>query len=199
MNIQTLNKIWTVVATTSFYFMINIFIITQGGHFLFPGLKLEEINPRSAAIYGTFFAVPVYLLALYLTLKFIYKKEAESGLEKLPIAFDIQLDFNDNLASKYQIFFFISYLVLPLYASGHFINKTLNGFVYDKVTSTIIAESPTEHLFNYMPFFEILTSGNQYRFQCEITYFPFWQTWLGIILTIICLILFIKIIYNILK
>ena len=179
--------------------MLNIFIITQGGHFLLPGLKLEEIDPRAAAIYGTFFAVPVYLLVLYLSLKIIDRNESEKGFAKFPIAFGVQLNFEDSLAKKYQFFFLISYLVLPLYAAGHFINKTLNGYVFDKVKNAVIADSPSEHMFNYMPFFETLSSGNRFRFQSEITYFPFWQTWAGILLSILCLLMFVKIVYRLSK
>jgi len=200
MNSLLLNKIWTIIATAACYFSINIFIITQGGHFLLPGLKLEDIHPRAAAVYGTWFAVPLIIVTLILIIIFAHRQADQRCLSRFPVAFGPKLDFDDWLARCYQGFFFIAYVVAPIYAAVHFLRKTLNGPVIDKNNANqIVADTPWEHLTIYKPFTEIFTDGNRYRFENDITFFPFWQPWLGLLLTLVCVCLFVTVVYLLIR
>ena len=197
---ETLSKIWTIVATAACYFSINIFIITQGGHFLLPGLKLDDINARAAAVYGTWFATPILFLSLLLVIVFIKRHKDKPSLARFPVAFGLEFDFKDWLAKSYQLFFITAFLLVPTYAAGHFIRKTLHGTVtYKEYPSQVIASTPWEHLTTYKSFTEIFTDGNRYRFEHEITFFPFWQPWLGLFLAALCISLFAYIVYLLLK
>ncbi len=174
--------------------------MTQGGHFLLPGLKSGDIGPRTAAVYGTFFTVPILILSMVLAIAYIKRNIHKSHLARFPVAFGTALNFNDWLAKGYQVFFIVAYLLVPTYAAGHFMRKILNGKVTcQDCSENLIANTPWEHLFTYQSFVEIFTDGNKYRFENEITFFPFWQPWVGMYLTMICIFSFFIIIYLLLR
>lgn len=130
MNQSTLVKIWTLVALAATYFCINIFVATQGGHFLLPGLKLEPgINRYAAAVDGIWFALPLVLLSYLLTLIYVRRSLGSAWYERFPCAFNLNLNYSDPFARSYQAFFLVVTLLVPAYSAGHFIFKSLDGTV----------------------------------------------------------------------
>lgn len=200
MSKETLTKIWSVVVLSGTYFSINVFVVTQGGHFLLPGLKLEQIGPRAAAVYGTWFAMPILMLSLLLVIVYIKRFGGIQRSARLPIAFNLKLDFNDWMARAYQGFIFLAFLLIPTYASCHFLRKLLNGTITDKDNNNVtISETPFEHLTQYVDLLHVLGSDNRYRFENDITFYPFWQPWLSVLMTLICFGMFLYVVYLMVK
>lgn len=236
MDQSNLTKIWTLVALAATYFCINIFVVTQGGDFLLPGLKLNDgVNPYPAAVHGIWFALPLVLVSYLLMLAYSRRSAGLTWYDRFPCAFNLNLNYSDSLARKYQAFFIVVTLLLPAYSAGHFVLKSLDGTVMirDKcisdlcphilharhhnnsiaqacarldqiprpadgytVTDRIVLSGPAGNLQNYSDFTTIFTHGNCYRYEDVMTFFPFWEPWLGVIFSITLLILMTQILFR---
>lgn len=178
-HMEAVNKIWTTVGIVSLYLNLNILLVTQGSHLHLPGPVPEGVR-EAAAIYGTWAAGSIFLVFLFLTLYYARRNSSQRLSSRVPMAFNLSLTMGDPLTLWYQRFFFFSFVVVPLYCQGHFLRKTLNGVV--KHGDSTIANNWTTHLFDFYNPLLIFTNGNDYRFHSDVTFFPFWQPWLTVIL-----------------
>lgn len=190
---QKIQKIWATVGLVAVYLNVNIFLKTQGSHLFLPGPVPTDTTSYAAAIYGTWVAGPLLLAFLLMTNYLIRRTPNSLSWDaRFPVAFGIAFGSLHEMRLWYQRAVFFFGLVVPVYCQGHFIRKTLNGTVYEAGEAVIVGWK--QHLFSTKYLWEGIASGNLLRLDHEVTFFPFLQPWLSVILFITLLLLLLRII-----
>jgi hypothetical protein len=159
---STLTKLWSAVALAALYSAFNGILDTQRSAFLMP--FVIEINDErgqaTKAIFWFLLAVLPYLLCLVLVRHRIARNSGGSLLEAWPVVFGLELAMNDPLARRYQWFWIILLLALPLYAGGFLLNEVFELQVFQRKHDDILAQGWIEHLTTFR-------LGNDYRVRSE--------------------------------
>ncbi len=191
---RSLTMMWSVLGLLLFFLTYAVWARTQGWPPL-PGMpRLEEWGRHAVAFFGLLYGLP--LIALSLTLVRIYQsQELKSGfLNRLPIAFSLPLYSPTPLRNRYQAVVFFLFLAFPLAGQVHFFGKMCRGKVYER-SGWIETDIPTGivgHLTSPVSL-EKMFEGDRDVFRLDsdpgsITYFPFVQPWLFLILEMVLFI-----------
>jgi hypothetical protein len=173
MNGSTLTKLWSGIALLALYSAFNGIADMQGSAFLLPFvLEISDARgPAAKAIFWFLLAALPYLLALYLAHWHIRRYAAQSALAAWPVMFGLDLVMNDPLARRYQWFWLLLLLSVPLYACGFLLNEVFELQVFQrKQESMVLAQGWIEHLTTFR-------FGHDYRVRSAerggpVSYYP---------------------------
>jgi hypothetical protein len=144
----TLTKLWSAVALLALYCALNGVMDTQRSAFLMPFvLEINEDRGQATkAIFWFLLTVLPYMLSLTLARHHIARNSRRSALEAWPAMFGLGLLMNDPLARRYQVFWLVLLMMLPLYAGGFLLNEVFELQVFQRKHPEILAQGWVEHL-----------------------------------------------------
>lgn len=209
MSKSTLAKVWTTLALAAVYCGFNGIADVQRSQFLLPFI-LEVGEGRGTAAKTIFWfllvAIP-YLLALYTAAAYNREFPSSARLERWPVMFDLDIDAKKPLGHRYQLFWIVLVMSVPMY-SGLFLLKEMSELhVFKKWTVGDTYEGWKAHLTTFkmdtsyaaykgedldrllretrkedMP-----ADGMAFYRRIAVSYYPGWQMWifLGIFGTIV--------------
>ncbi len=178
MNESSYNKIWTTIGLFTSYNAINMYLYIQGSEIAFPFPDFSKAARDTISIYSMITYIPSFFALMVVLKLYQSNKENQIWKEKIPIAFNLNIDLKDKLGIYYQRFFFFIFLILPPILQIHSLKKFFTTHAYTRDGHNEIASDFISHLFNWQPnplaneyiFGE--TSGN------PVTYFPFFEPWI---------------------
>lgn len=172
---STLTKLWSAVALVALYCAFNGILDTQRSAFLMPFVLeiKDERGQATKAIFWFLLTVLPYLLCLVLARRHIARNSSGSALEAWPVMFGLGLVMNDPLARRYQWFWILLLLSLPLYAGGFLLNEVFDLQVFQRKHEEILAQGWLEHLTTFRV-------GSDFRVKSEedgipTSYYPGFQ------------------------
>ena len=170
---STLTKIWSAVALVALYSAFNGVADVQGSTFLLPFVIeiSDERGPAAKAIFWFLLATLPYLLTLNLARWYLSRNASGSALAAWPVMFGLGLLFSDPLARRYQWFWILLLLTVPVWACSFLLNEVFELLVYQrKSESEVLAQGWLQHLTTFR-------FGHDYRVRSEeggspISYYP---------------------------
>jgi hypothetical protein len=199
MSNSTLMKIWTVVALAALYCSSNGILDVQGSAFLMPFL-LEISDHRGQATKAIFWFVLSslpYIVCLSLARHYIARTAARSACQAWPVMFGLELQMDDDLARRYQWFWLLLLLLLPLYACGFLLNEVFELLVFQNRHTEILAKGWVEHLttFRFGGDFRIESSED-----CRSTsYYPGFQDVAFLVVFLVTIYQWIRVVIALMK
>ena len=181
---KAITQIWSVLALLGLYASCNTVLVAQGSEVYFSFPRMDKADRYAVTTYGIIIALPVLFLMYRLTI--IYAKRKKDGIwgERLPIAFNREVNPQEILGKYYQgaaLFFFF---LLPLVAQVMMINKFFKGSVFDQDSDNqLIANNWETHLSSWQPW-STTFDFNRFRYGSSAdakgltTYIPGLEPWL---------------------
>lgn len=184
MSERALGQIWTTLGLVSLYLSLNALLRVQGSEFFLPGFTFENAERYSTAVYGLLATLLPYGLLLRVTQLYTKLYRGQSWRSAIPVAFNLEIQPERRHGRTYQRIFFFLFLVAPELFRLLLLRKVLvRGNVYHRDSRCLVVSGIMQHL--TCPFPIEVIWGNAYVFgDCEkgITYFPFWESWLLVIM-----------------
>lgn len=186
MSERALGQIWTTLGLVSLYLSLNALLRVQGSEFFLPGFTFENAERYSTAVYGLLATLIPYCLLLRVTQVYAKLYRGQSWRSSIPVAFNLGVQPERRHGGTYQGVFFSLFLLAPQVFRTLLLRKILvRGGVYHRDSRRLVVSSVTQHLTCPFPI-EVIWS-NDYVFgsiEDGITYFPFWQSWLLMIIEV---------------
>lgn len=203
---KMLITVWSTLGITLAYLSINFVLITQNSPILLPSPLVinPDINSYTTSVYGIVITIPILIIIMSITKVYINSFGGATWESMLPIAFNMEIDLSLKSGKYFQQFFFTIILVIPLISQVHFINKFFHGTIYNKTTKTAISVRLNhlkipENTSAFKLFTEIFTDGDKYRYGAPkkggMTFFPFWESWILVLLEVFIFYKMLKIYY----
>ena len=173
MNDSTLTKVWSAVALFALYSAFNGVADVQNSSFLLPFVIEinDERGPAAKAIFWFLLAAFPYWVTLYLARCHIRRNNKVSALSAWPVMFGLGLLTTDPLARRYQWFWLLLLLTIPVWSCGFLLNEIFELWVFKrKFEDEILAKGWIEHLTTFH-------FGHDYRVRSEeggkpVSYYP---------------------------
>ncbi len=196
---QNLTKSWRAVSITVISISAAFYLITQGSH-VEMGPLVEKVSAYSAAVYGLLFLVPLTAFFYAYTYHAVDCEKHKKWYERLPVIIELHLPSGNPLLKKVQISSIVIIFFLPMFTLGHCYLKSLDGRIYikDSCSQGVCTEEWSSGKYEalapskFIPFKEIFTNGNGYRYDGQITYFPGWQPALFLVFVLWSFYLWLK-------
>jgi hypothetical protein len=120
MSDAVLTKLWTSASLLTLYCAFNGVADVQGSSFLLPILLevSDERGKAAKAIFWFLLTVLPFLVSLYLAREYMARRPSLSPLQSWPVMFGFDLAVKDRLTRRYQQFWLVCLLLVPLYACG---------------------------------------------------------------------------------
>lgn len=181
---KAITQIWSALALLGLYASCNTVLKAQGSEIYFSFPRMDKADRYAVTIYGMVISIPVLLLLFRLTLIYAKREARITWSERLPIAFDREVDPKQKLGKYYQGAAFLFFFILPMVGQGMMINKFFKGSVFDKENSNqLIANTWKTHLSSWQSW-NITFDFNRFRYGTDInaeglvTYIPGVEPWL---------------------
>lgn len=187
MSERALGQIWTTLGLVSLYLSFNALLRVQGSEFFLYGATFEGAKHYSAAVYGLLVTLIPYFLLLRATRIYVKLYRGQTWRSTIPVAFNLEVQPEQKYGRTYQRIFFFLFLVAPQVFRLFLLRKIfLYGRVYKRASGELVADGLINDLTNYIPP-SCSFSDNHYAFghpEDGITYFPFWGSWVLVIVEI---------------
>ena len=188
---KDLTRIWTVLGLIIFYLTIEVFLRTRGVELNLSKFIYSGWRQYTASIFGILFGAPLFFIFLYLTKYFKKRLGGPTFLSSLPFAFGIETDLSDKLGRRFQIFFFTTFLAIPMVCQIYFLFNMIQGTVYFTGGAPFV--SGLGHFLKPVPIHQIFAHDMfRYGENTGVSFIPFYQPWFFLIIEILLVIYFIK-------
>lgn len=181
---------WRIICIATITLAVGFYLYVQGAHVGALGTISKETTKHSAAVYGVLVLIPLCAFFYSYTYQIIKLHDQKKRLLRIPLIYELHLSNDNSLIKKARIITFIVILIVPMFSLGHCVKKSLQGTIYlnenciDNRCTEMWSSGLPEALTKFSSFMEIFTDGNKYRFDGQITYFPGWQPWFFLFLSI---------------
>ena len=208
----TLTRIFSWLGLLTANVGVNAWSKSVGGPSI-PGFDFGNVNSDSMPVLGILVVAPLLLLLQVVILRFQSQSPDRGFFFRLPIAFDLQIQNNRTVANFYQGLMLFVLVFVPLASQFHFLNKIHGGASWRLAEPHEDVASGWGHLQHYEPP-GFLYFHDEFRFGkkkedgkrsslclekeiCEVSFFPFWQPWLYLVITFLNLAVFVLIVVGI--
>lgn len=183
MNAESLTKLWSAIGASLLYLTLNAWSASQKFPVKLPGLTFEELDPYNAVLPGIFLGAPLLLLLLLVQQAYQRRVREESWVTRMPVAFGLSIDNpKDGIARIYQAIILVLFVAVPVAGQVHFVDKLFRGQALERTSGDPVAQGIT-HLTNFFPPSVLWTSDYVFADAGKgMTFFPFWEPWLVILL-----------------
>ena len=191
-SLHVLGLLWTFLAFATATLSFNTWSQTQGWNIHVPGIGFSLNEQNIVSIYGILWGLPLLSLLLLATEKYFLYRRGGSFVERLPVAFGLRMDKMGSLRRLYQASSFCVFLLMPMLAQIHFFHRMHQGIVYD-------GDKPLSSIWDMIP---IVRMGDDhwnyfhYGSQNHVTFYPFWEPLLFLVLEIAVLGFFLRVSYQ---
>ncbi len=201
-----LSKIWTALGFALFYFSLSALLrSTQGPELPSP---FSRVHHLTVPVFGILFGAPLILLLLYVITLFQRGVREFGWLARLPVTLGLRLQSQQSTAQLCQGIFLTLFLLFPLYVQGHLFKELVQQEVWRKDDKSFVAQGLTHFTKKHIPFLAIFNEhSDDYRmgpkvrterkedehFTDAVTFFPFWQPWIFLLLELYVVVMFIKV------
>ena len=184
MSERALGQIWTTLGLVSLYLSLNALFRLQGSEVFLSGATFEDAKHYSAAVYGLLATLLPYFLLLRVTRIYVKLYRGRTWQSTIPVAFNLEVQPEQKYGRTYQRIFFFLFLVAPQALRLLLLRKIfLYGQVFKRDSRELVADGLINDLTNYIPP-SCSFLGNHYALghpEDGITYFPFWASWILVI------------------
>lgn len=193
MNDQGLARLWMVVAAGVTYLSINIWSYSQQWRIELPSIVTfntevgdNERITYAAAIYGMLLLGPPLLLLLCLSIAYARRKAQHPPALRIPRIGGLGVDPGTNTGRAIQCITAMVLLGVPIAAQAHFFRK----FAAGTATKGNVSITGLDHFR-----FDVATAfDGSFRYD-TVTYYPFIEAWLFLIMEMAVVLLTIATVY----
>ncbi len=206
----TLTRVFSWLGVITANIAVNAWSRSQGGPAL-PGLGFNEVHEQSVPVFGVLIVAPLLILLLWIVLRYQGVTREQGLFFRLPIAFGLPIENNRRLAILFQTTMLAVLIAVPLISQAHFLQLIHQGSSWEKKSSNEFAKGWT-HWQRFEP--PVIIFQDKYRFGpkrkdgqrsaecsgsavCEVSFFPFWQPWLYLLLYLTALVMFLMVLHGI--
>ena len=208
----TLARVFSWLGLLTANIAVNAWLRNRGGPTM-PGFGFGNVHSESMPIFGILIVAPLLLLLQTVVLKFQGQSPDRGLFFRLPIAFGLPIENNRGVAHFYQGLMLSILVFVPLASQFHFLQRIHDGASWQLTEPHATVTRGWGHLRHYEhPGF--LYFYDEFRFGpkkddgkrnsscregeiCEVSFFPFWQPWIYLLVTLLNLALFILILVGI--
>ncbi len=208
----TLTRVFSWLGLLTATVAVNAWSRNRGGPSI-PGFSFGNVHSESVPIFGILIVAPLLLLVQTIILRFQSQAPDRGLFFRLPIAFDLEIQNNRTVANFYQGLMLFGLVFVPLASQFQFLQRIHDGASWHLTEPHDIVTRGWEHLQHYEPpgflyfhdefRFGPRKNGGKRNFSCregeicEVSFFPFWQPWAYLVVTLLNLTLFILIVVGI--
>lgn len=216
---ETLTRMFSWLGVTSAAIAFNAWSGSQGGPQI-PGLDFNEVHEQTVPIYGVLFVAPLVIPLLLILLRFQRMTTDLGLLNRIPSPFNLPVGDSRSLARIYKSVMLFIFVGVPALSQIHFQREILWRPAFSVKDSTKeYASNPRQHLLRPEPL--SVLGGHNYYFGpqkiadgkggwlrnpdcaalgvsvCDVTFFPFWQPWMFLVLDFWIWILTIAVLWGV--
>ena len=205
MNKASFSKVWSFFAILTLYNSVNMYLAIQKSPLLLPFPDFSKLTPSVNALTSIIIFLVTYFFLSKLTLGYIidYNLSSKKWYEKIPIPFGLEvINYEQTIIRFLQKISLAFFFILPIILQIHSFSKLLASKIYVKNSKTpceVWSNGMEENLFQIPNIFKATFFIGGCNKGEWVTYFPFFQTWILIILYLFMFYLLVKLLLRIFK
>ncbi|MDA8019481.1 MAG: CHAT domain-containing protein [Thermoanaerobaculia bacterium] len=212
---ETLTRMFSWLGVTTAVIAFNAWSGSQGGPQI-PGINFYEVHQDSISVFGVLAVVPLLIPLLLVALRYQQIVPDRGLLHRVPSPFDVPASTDRRLATFYKAVILFVFIGFPAMSQFHFQNKILHAEIRKHDDQSVHVKTPSEHFFTPPPPLTETFDHDYYigpqkpskdevsqkcidrsKSICEVTFFPFWQPWLFLLLDIWAWVLTIAVLWGV--